>query len=51
MDVINIIENKLDIIYALIKQVAFQGESGTGSIGRVINRNVFGKFYTNELLR
>lgn len=51
MDVINIIENKLDIIYALIKKVAFQGESGTGSIGRVINRNVFGKFYTNELLR
>lgn len=51
MDVINIIENKLDIIYALIKKVAFQDERSTGSIGRVINRNVFGKFYTNELLR
>ena len=31
--------------------MAFQGERSTGSIGRVINRNVFGKFYTNELLR
>ena len=50
MNVINIIENKLDIIYALIKKVAFQNEE-SGSIGRVINRNVFGKFYTNELLR
>jgi hypothetical protein len=50
MNVIQIIENKLDIIYALIKQVAFQ-ENKYGSTMRFVNRNLYGKFYTNELLR